>query len=161
MTEDEYVEEIWRLRIAKEFEKALNLTERAVETYQNSAELQCWFGELILLSDETRYRAADALSAYEKAVALDPEWAEPYENIGYLYDTYFNDFGQAESAFRKAIELGAEAESYTGLAGVLAQRGDQIAEILSFLDNCPFADESAIKKMRSEIEEGQWSPVQD
>jgi tetratricopeptide (TPR) repeat protein len=158
MTEIEFIEEIWRLWSAERIEEALSLTETALQKCQRSADLQCLFGDLSQLSDQGKYKSEHALAAYEKAVALDPEWAEAYAGIGYYWDVYGDDLVRAETAFRKAIELGAEADSYAGLARVLAERGTQTSEILSLLDNCPFAGEPAIKAMRSEIESGLWTP---
>ena len=58
-----------------------------------------------------------------------------------------------------AIELGAGPDSYAGLARVLAERGTETAEILVFIDDCPYVGETVIQEMRSEIEKGQWAPI--
>lgn len=160
MSEDEVIDEIWKVWSAGGVEEALALTEKAIDAFQSSAELLCLFGDLIQLSKKPagRYTSADALSAYEKAAALDPGWAEAFEEIGHYCDVYKNDFLRAEAAFRRAIELGAGADSYAGLARVLAERGNTTAEILSFLDASPFAADSKIQEMRAEIAEGLWAP---
>ncbi|MFN0053786.1 MAG: hypothetical protein ACKV0T_16525 [Planctomycetales bacterium] len=157
MTEDELIDEICRLGTADRFENAFTLSEKGIIQFPVSAELQCLFGDLGQISDTDRFSLKDALSAYEKAVLLDPDWAEPWESIGHVCDI-LGDLAHAEAAFRKAIELGAEADSYAGLARVLAQRGNPTSEILSLIDSCPFAESPAIKETRLEIENGMWKP---
>jgi hypothetical protein len=41
---------------------------------------------------------------------------------------------------------------------VLAERGNDSASILSFLDHSPYAGQPELQKMRKEIESGEWSP---
>jgi tetratricopeptide (TPR) repeat protein len=159
MTEDEFIDEIDRLWVAGRYADALRVVEKAVVEYPESVDLLCSFGDLIQLSNCDVYKLADALSAYERAIALDPQWAEPYEEVGYYWDNYFDDFARAEVVFRKAIELGAGAHSYAGLARVLAERGTGTAEVLAFLDGCPYVGETVIQEMRSEIEKGLWAPI--
>ena len=157
-TETEFIEEIDRLNSAEKWTEALRVAEAAILAYPGSADLQCAFGDLIQLSDDETYKAADALSAYQRAAELDPTFAEAYEEIGYYWDVCGDDFERAEAAFRRAIELGAGADSYAGLARVLAERGKDSPAILSFLDQCPYAAAPEVRKIRAEIENGIWAP---
>ncbi|MSR57315.1 MAG: hypothetical protein EXS05_06555 [Planctomycetaceae bacterium] len=159
MTEPEYVDEIWRLKTAEQIADALRMLEAAVGEYPTSAELLCLLGDMIQLSDGDRYQSADALAAYQKAVAADPCCCEAYESLGYYYDVYTDDFERAENAFRTAIEFGAGPDSYAGLARVLAERGNEAVDILSFLDNCPYATTPEVLRIRSEIERRLWNPM--
>ncbi len=159
MTEAEFFEEIDMLRFAGKTAAALRVAESAVLAFPGSAELQCALGDLIQLSDNETRKTADALTAYQKALELDPSCAEAYEKIGYYWDVHGDDFERAEAAFRRAIELGAGATSYAGLARVLAERGNDSPAILSFLDQCPCAAAPEVQKLRAEIANGEWAPI--
>ena len=100
----------------------LEATERALETYPDSVELWCLLGDLIQLSDEdSTYEFKEAETCYIKAKEIDPEDPEPYESLGFYYDSILEDPAKAEPYFRKAIELGAGESAHEGLADVLAQ----------------------------------------
>ncbi|NIP43241.1 MAG: tetratricopeptide repeat protein [candidate division Zixibacteria bacterium] len=49
-------------------------------------------------------RYADAVSAYNKAVAIDPDYAPTYNMLGYSH-RFLEDYERAEKAFQKYIEL--------------------------------------------------------
>jgi hypothetical protein len=63
--------------------------------------------------------------------------------------------------FRKAIELGAGAGSWVGLARVLAEMGRR-EEALTLLaaDTCPHASVREVVDVRGEIKDGRWDPDQ-
>jgi uncharacterized protein HemY len=65
----------------------------------------------------------------------------------------------AESAFRKAISVGGDAESYYGLARVLAElnRTDEALQLISDVE-CPYFDEPDLLMLRDEIASGMWCP---
>jgi tetratricopeptide (TPR) repeat protein len=46
----------------------------------------------------------DAVAYYEKATAINPEFSQPYNQLGYVY-RFQGRFAQAEEAFRKYIDL--------------------------------------------------------
>ncbi len=159
MTEAEFFEEIDMLRFAGKTAAALRVAESAVLAFPGSAELQCALGDLIQLSDNETRKTADALTAYQKALELDPSCAEAYEKIGYYWDVHGDDFERAEAAFRRAIELGAGATSYAGLARVLAERGNDSPAILSFLDQCPCARHPKCKNSEQRLRTANGRPI--
>ena len=107
--------------------------------------------------DGCGYAAEDYLRCFKSALRCDPSNKEAYQELGYVLDTYFSDFGSAEKAFTRAIELGADHESYFGRARVLAQMGKADEAIDSLSENaCPFHDHPTIQSLRSEILDGMW-----
>ena len=139
--------------------EALAFAEQAVAAFPHCAKLWCLRGDLIQLGTlEANYELEDALLSYEQALAVDPDSAEAYESIGYFYDAVMDDPQSAEPAFRKAIILGAGADSYYGFARVLAEL-NRTEEALRLLapENCPFQDEAKVKEIKEEIESGTWS----
>jgi len=81
--------------------------------------------------------------------------------MGYYHDVIAQDLERAETAFRRAIELGTGEQSYTGLARVMAQRGRAKEEVLSFLKKSPYADAPRVQDMYADIEEGDWGPIEE
>lgn len=167
MTESQIIRKIRRLASIDDpdYSVVLSIIEEGLAAFPESVKLWCLRGDLINLThltpgkfESVTYKAADALNSYETAARLDPTCAEAFEEIGYYWDVSGDDFRRSEAAFCKAIELGAGVYSYYGLARVLAQRGEKPALILQFLDGCPFALTPEIKDIRSEIEEGMWTP---
>ena len=47
---------------------------------------------------------SQAIQAYERLLAIDPDYSEAYYNLGYLHLVYLNDFGQAALYFSSTIE---------------------------------------------------------
>jgi tetratricopeptide (TPR) repeat protein len=63
-------------------------------------------GNLIELgSADIPYTFEDALACYERAVSIDPNFAEGYEEIGHFYDAVMPNPSRARRAFRKAVEI--------------------------------------------------------
>lgn len=139
--------------------ETLAVAEQAVTAFPDCAKLWCLRGDLIQLGTlEANYELEDILRSYEQALAVDPECAEAYESIGYFYDALMDDPQSAEPAFRKAISLRAGADSYCGLARVLAEL-NRTEEALRLLapENCPYQDEAKVMEIKEEIESGMWS----
>jgi tetratricopeptide (TPR) repeat protein len=159
MTESDYIQAINRLWPIGdiEAEDAIHMAEDGISSYPTSAKLRCQLGDLIQLSSGEKYRLEDALTSYEKAAGLDPSFSEAHESIGYFCDCVIEDLPRAELAFRKAIQMGAGVASYTGLARVLAELGEDRDPILRLLDDCPQAHSIEISEIRAEIREGLWS----
>ena len=161
LTETDYVREIKSL-LPDEGEVAvevLELMEKAVAEYPESAKLWCWRGDLIQMAAlEAGYELDDALKSYERALEIDPINAEAYESIGYYGDVIMSNSASAESAFRKAIELGAGRNSYYGLARVLAElnRNTEALEVIS-PENCLYYETDEIQEIKAEIESGMWN----
>lgn len=104
------------------------------------------------------YTPADYLRCFKNAVTCDASNWEAYQELGYVFDNFFDDYTKAEQAFRTAIGLGAGIESYCGLARVLAQNGqtDKAIDSLSE-DTCPFYGDGEIRALRADILAGDWS----
>jgi len=86
--------------------RALKLADEAVRAFPQSAKLWCIRGDLIQLgSGEQTYELADALASYQQAIAVDPNCAEAYEEIGYFYDLVMDDPESAKPYFSKAAML--------------------------------------------------------
>lgn len=134
----------------------LESVEKTLRRWPDSDELWCLRGDLIQLCEgETDYDLADVFCSYQNAVVINPHSAEAHESLGYFYDVFENEFEKAESAFRQAIEFGAGADSFLGLARVLAQAGKS-EEALNLLSGCPFCDEVKVENLKHDIKSGGW-----
>jgi len=87
-------------------------------------------------------RSDDAQQALLKAIAMEPGFAKPYEDLGRLF-LIRNEPEQAVRHFSQAIELdGSEASAYSGLASALAKLGrvdEAKAAHQQFLELSPIA----------------------
>lgn len=64
-----------------------------------------------------------AIAAYERAVAIDPKFSQPYNQLGYAY-RFQERFDEAEATFRKYIALlPDDPNPYDSLAELLMKRG--------------------------------------
>jgi tetratricopeptide (TPR) repeat protein len=64
-----------------------------------------------------------AVAAYEKAVALDPSFSQPYNQMGYAY-RFLGRYDKAEQAFKKYIELiPGDPNPYDSYAELLMKMG--------------------------------------
>lgn len=159
MTESEYIDKLKLLQSQEASPELLVLAEQAVSEFPNSAKLWCIRGNLIQLSSiDAGYELEEALRSYEKAVSVDPKCSEAYEEIGYFYDTIMDAPKAAEPFFQKAIEFGAGAPSYHGLARVLAElnRAEEAVKLLS-AENCSYHATADIVELIDEIRAGTWS----
>ncbi|MGD0899379.1 MAG: hypothetical protein ABR915_16195 [Thermoguttaceae bacterium] len=161
MEADAYLDEIERLWPEpgqSPTKEIVDLCLAAVAEHPESSTL--WYGWGIIMrrcGGEYGYMREDYLRCYEDSVRCDCTNAEAYQELGYVLDVFFDDYGKAEQAFRRAIELGAGHESYFGLARVLAQVGKTDDAIVCLSEgNCPFHDHPEIKKLVSEILDGDW-----
>lgn len=108
MTESTYIEKLFDLwpTEGETSDEALALSDESVRAHPNSAKLWCMRGNLILLGPaDMPYDLADALACYERAVSIDPNFAEGYEEIGHFYDAVVPDPLRAERAFREAARI--------------------------------------------------------
>ena len=123
MTESEYIDSI-RSEVRHNYPLTSEVVKRvdeALEKFPSSPALWCLRGDVIQLSDDIDYVLEAALNSYKKAIELDPNNAETYEEIGHFYNAVNDAPATAESYFRKAVALGGGESSKRGLAGVLAE----------------------------------------
>jgi hypothetical protein len=163
MTEQDYLEALrrsWpRESVPGVSVAALALADEAVLRFPESPRLWQRRGDLIQLGDgESAHSLEDALRSYEMAVKLDPGFAEAHESIGYYFDAIDEDLPRAEAGFLKATQLGGGEYSWAGLARVIAEQGGLPEQILALIDDCPFADASAVQDVRQRLEQGFWDP---
>ena len=88
-------------------------SESAAQKRQRANE---YFEEGKVLQEKWNYKKAS--KKYERAVKIDPTYAEAYSNLGYTYRKQ-EKFDEAVRAYKKAIELNpklAEAHEYLGEA---------------------------------------------
>jgi len=115
MTEEGYISELWS-RWPHDHEdevtlETLALAEQAVCEFPLSAKLHVMRGDLILLGPESSpHSLEDALISYQKAVEIDPEFEEAWEEIGYYYDVVMDDEVAAQPYFQQAEELRTRTE---------------------------------------------------
>jgi hypothetical protein len=107
MTELEYIEEI-RSRLPTEGELSLDVlafADIAVQKFPDSAKLWCLRGDLIQLGPADGPGLDEALACYERAVAIDPMFAEAYEEMGHFFDAVMPDPKRARLAFHQAASI--------------------------------------------------------
>ena len=88
------------------------LADEATRAFPRSAQLWCMRGSLIQLGGEDcPHSLDDALASYKQATAIDPQFAEAWQEIGYFYDNVLDDEATAQQYFREAERLRASHES--------------------------------------------------
>jgi hypothetical protein len=161
MEEQRYLDEIarrWPETGQEPSKELVDLCQAAAAEHPKSSTLWCDLGTIMQrCGDEHGYTREDYLHCYENAIQCDGMNWQAHEELAYVLDVYFDDFGRAELAFRTAIALGAGADSYCGLARVLAQTG-KITEAVSGLSEgtCPFHRHDVTQELRAEILAGVW-----
>ena len=141
MSEDEYISRLNKAMaqygVGEDIPlDVFQLVEQALRDLPNSAKLWELRGRIIQLgSEDIPFPLSEALRSYERAVEVDPDFAEVYNEIGYFHDVFSDDYKAAEAAFRRAIDLGYGEEAHRGLARVLAQQGkrEQASKVLNAL----------------------------
>jgi Tfp pilus assembly protein PilF len=51
---------------------------------------------------------AEAKGLLEQALDMDPDFGQAYNHLGWLYETKYQDYKQAEECYRKALKLAPE-----------------------------------------------------
>ena len=108
MKESDYIEKLFTLwpTEGETSADALALADEAVRAYPHSAKLWCMRGNLIELGPAgIPYGLEDALACYERAVVIDPNFAEGHEEIGHFYDAVMPNPSRARRAFREAARV--------------------------------------------------------
>ena len=118
MTEAEYVEEFknrWPRMAANEASNdTLQLADAAVQAFPLSARLWDIRGDLIQFGPESMPQPLeDALASYQRAVAVDPEFATAWDSIGHYYDVHLDNEVAARRHFARAAWLRRHGERAT------------------------------------------------
>ncbi len=99
--------------------KALELRKRLVRRYRNDKRAH----SAVAASYGGQDEFDKAIAEYEKAIGIDPNFAPPYNSLGYIHLVKGN-FEQAEEAFQNYIRLiPDEANPYDSMADLLTRMG--------------------------------------
>jgi hypothetical protein len=135
----------------------------ALESNPESAALWCLRGDLVQTvagRDADELAHDEARTAYEQALAFDPESLHANHELGVLLDLVDDDPEGAEPLLRAAVALGGGEPSALALARVLAQLGEE-QQALVVLEEAPDPTSDRVCELRDEILAGDWSPDGD
>jgi tetratricopeptide (TPR) repeat protein len=108
MTENDYITEL-KTRWPRDCDASLEtvaLADEAVGVFPQSPRLWCMRGCLIQLGPENCPQSLeDALASFKRAIEIDPQFAEAWEEIGYFYHNVLDDETTAQPYFREAKRL--------------------------------------------------------
>ena len=127
----------WNKRSQEGFDKAIELFDRAISidpgyalAYAGKAECYCMLS--IHLARPGEYMEI-ARTAAEKALEIDDSLPQAHSALGWIAFIYDYDYGAAESAFQRAIELDpdyATAYNWYGVMLACIGRDDEAVEIM-------------------------------
>lgn len=113
MTEDDYISQL-RAGWPQDSDASLEviaLADEAIGAFPRSARLLVMRGNLIQLGPETcHHPLEEALRCYRRAVELEPEFAEAWEEIGHYHDAVLDDEEGARPYFDRARRLARRGE---------------------------------------------------
>jgi len=125
VTEEEYFQRI-RSQWPRKEEASLRLialADEAVAQHPRSARLWCMRGNLLTLGPKDNpHSLADALASYQRAVEVDPAFAEAWEEIGHHYDAILDDEDGSRPFFERAAAL-KKAPNQSSQPTSLTRRG--------------------------------------
>ena len=108
MTEDDYISEL-RVSWPKEGDASVAvvaLVDEAVRVFPRSARLWVMRGDIIQLGSEScPHPLEEALRSFQRAVEIDPQFAEAWDELGHYYDAVLDDEKTAQEYFEKAKRL--------------------------------------------------------
>jgi hypothetical protein len=110
MTEQDYISALratWPRTHSHEVSlETMALADEAIREFPQSPRLLVMRGDLIQLNPEnTPQTLQDALASYQRAVEIDPKFAEAWEEIGHFHDVVLADEKTAQTFFDKARQL--------------------------------------------------------
>jgi tetratricopeptide (TPR) repeat protein len=86
--------------------ETIALADEAVRAFPRSPQLWCMRGNLIELGPESCPHALDdALASYKRAIEINPQFAEAWEEVGYFHDNVLDDETSAQPYFHEAKRL--------------------------------------------------------
>jgi tetratricopeptide (TPR) repeat protein len=134
VTENDYIEELkkrWpRTAKTKATIEIVTFADEAIRAFPRSPKLWCMRGNLIELGPgNSPYSLDDALDSYKRAIEIDPQFIQAWEDTGYFYRDVLDKEDEAKPYFHEAERLKGYHES--GVRGILRREFD--AEEGSFL----------------------------
>jgi tetratricopeptide (TPR) repeat protein len=109
MSESHYISTLrrrWPREAQETSPETIALADEAVAAFPASARLWVIRGNLIeLSSDLCPYALEDALACFRRAVEVDPQFEEAWEEIGHFYDAVLDDEAAAQRYFEQAARL--------------------------------------------------------
>jgi tetratricopeptide (TPR) repeat protein len=110
MTEDDYVSDLrarWpRDDVSDASLETIAVADEAVRAFPLSARLWDMRGCLIQLGPEScPHPLEESLRSFQRAVELDPQFADAWDEIGHYYDAVLDDEKTAQEYFDKAKRL--------------------------------------------------------
>lgn len=106
MTESEYISALqarWPFEGDATLE-TLAFADEAVQAFPLSACLWVMRGDLIQLGPESSsHSLEEALHSYQQAIAIDPQFADAWDEIGHYHDAILNDETAARKFFQEAL----------------------------------------------------------
>ena len=86
--------------------ETIALVDEAVRAFPLSVRLLVMRGNLIEVGPEDcPHSLDDALACYQRAIEIDPQFAEAWEEVGYFYHNVRDDETTAQPYFREAARL--------------------------------------------------------
>ena len=108
MNEEDYISELragWPLGGDASL-AVVALADEAVRAFPRSARLWVLRGDLIQLGSEScPHPLEEALCSFQRAVELDPRFAEAWDELGHYYDAVLDDEKKAQEHFEIAKRL--------------------------------------------------------
>jgi hypothetical protein len=109
MTVDKHITKLKALpRSFETTPEAYALVEEALKAHPHSARLWCLRGTLIQLGpgpEKSGYTLEDAFASYKKAIEVEPDCPEGWEELGHYHDVHLDDEHTARQFWDKAEKL--------------------------------------------------------
>ncbi|MBI4834933.1 MAG: tetratricopeptide repeat protein [Planctomycetes bacterium] len=101
-----------------------------------------WFWQGRALSEERKNE--EAIEAYEKAIEIEPEYAEAYNDIGLIHEGNGN-YKKAVLSYKTAIRINPDyADAYNNLGLVYGKMGDYEREKEAYMETLRIVPDSAV-----------------
>jgi hypothetical protein len=108
MTEDEHISAL-QTRWPQDCDASMEviaLADEAIRVFPKSARLWVMRGNLIELGPEScPHPLGEALASYERAIKLDSDFAEAWDEIGHYHDAVLDDEKSTQRFFQEAERL--------------------------------------------------------
>jgi tetratricopeptide (TPR) repeat protein len=108
MTEDDYISQL-RAGWPKDSDTSLAviaLADEAVRAFPQSARLWLMRGDLIQIGPKScPHPLEEALRSYQRAIEIDPQFVDAWDEIGHYHDAVLADETGAQKYFREAQRL--------------------------------------------------------